>query len=206
MIIKLVAKHNGKRTVIPLRATVAVIGRSHGNAVRIPSADVSRRHCRLLCKDGVVTVEDMESVNGTFLNGRRLKSPEVVEPGDQIEVGPVQFTIEYESATKVRPRPKLDENPTDLLEALADGDVMDAVEDLPELEIIERAPKRGRKPEPVDVEPVSSVDDLAPIEAEFDFESTPWQMPEGGDLRDLLEQMEEEPTRQAKAAKKRKAE
>ncbi len=45
---------------------------------------------------GVVTVEDLESVNGTFLNGRRIRAVETVRPGDRLSLGPVTFLVEYE--------------------------------------------------------------------------------------------------------------
>src|SRR5262245_7802222 len=210
--VKLIFRHAGRRTEVKLRTDVAVLGRAHGNAVRIPSADVSRRHCRLLVNDGVVTVEDMESVNGTFLNGRRLKSPQAVHPGDEIEIGPVKFTVEYELTPEARRNlrggrdaDEVQEAPVDVLEALADGEALDA-DELPELEIIGDA-LGGELPEvePGDVQPVRPKSDgLAPIAPDFDFEATPWKMPDGGDLRDLLAQMEDEqPTNTHKSKKRR---
>jgi pSer/pThr/pTyr-binding forkhead associated (FHA) protein len=195
MNLRLIHKQGGRRKVIPLRQTVAVLGRAHGNAVRIPSADVSRRHCRLIAKDGVVTVEDMESVNGTFLNGRKLKGPQLVHPGDEIELGPVKFTVEYDLTADAKARLRGKEDDVELLQALADGEAV-ADGDVPELELIDD--------DLADVEPVKPADDLEPLPAvEFDFEE-PWQMPNGGDLRDLLSQMEdEEPTRAQKPKKRR---
>jgi pSer/pThr/pTyr-binding forkhead associated (FHA) protein len=73
-----------------------VVGRAHGNAVRIPSSEVSRQHCRLMLEDGLVYLEDLNSINGTFLNGRMVRDLEVVRPGDRLGVGPVVFVVEYE--------------------------------------------------------------------------------------------------------------
>src|SRR5688500_1083126 len=93
---KLVVDSGGQRKVVAVRGDEAVIGRSHGNTVRIPSAEVSRQHCRLSKKDGVVWVRDLGSVNGTSLNGMRIRGEEVVRPGDRVEVGPVTFVVEYD--------------------------------------------------------------------------------------------------------------
>ncbi|MFO0842218.1 MAG: FHA domain-containing protein [Gemmataceae bacterium] len=209
MNVKLIASHNGRRTVLPLRTPIAVIGRAHGNAVRIPSADVSRRHCRLVFKDGFLTAEDLDSVNGTFLNGKRLSSAHPVYPGDRLDIGPVSFTAEYELSEKTRGKMQPQEDPVELLEALADGDIMDlepVEEALPELEVPDARQRPGRGPADPDLElePTSpAADPLAPLEADFDFDAAPWQMPDGGDLRGLLDGMEDEPSPPAKSKKRR---
>ncbi len=83
---RLVIEKNGKRSkVVELTATPARIGRAHGNAVRIPSTEVSRRHCELRSGDGLLKVEDLESVNGTFLNGDLITGEAVIRPGDRLE-------------------------------------------------------------------------------------------------------------------------
>ena len=42
-------------------------------------------------------MEDLGSVNGTLLNGERIKGIEWVRPGDNLTVGPVTFVVEYET-------------------------------------------------------------------------------------------------------------
>ena len=69
MTFRLVVERQGKRSSIEVRSSSACIGRGQGNDVRIPSAQVSRKHCELRQKAGLVTVENLESVNGTYLNG-----------------------------------------------------------------------------------------------------------------------------------------
>lgn len=54
---------------------------------------VSRRHCRLIAHpDGQLEVEDLESTNGTFVNGRRVCRARL-EPGDRITVGRVDLWV-----------------------------------------------------------------------------------------------------------------
>ena len=55
-----------------------------------PDAKVSRRHARIIYRNGVFMIEDLGSTNGTFVNrGRRLLpgSPQVLSEGDEIIVG-----------------------------------------------------------------------------------------------------------------------
>lgn len=53
-------------------------------------AKVSRRHARILCRNGIFSIEDLGSTNGTYVNrGRRLipGNPQRLEDGDEIIVG-----------------------------------------------------------------------------------------------------------------------
>lgn len=63
-----------------------LIGRS-SEALPISDTTVSRRHAELTPDDGVWHLRDLESSNGTFLNGRRITERMVLSPGDQIRCG-----------------------------------------------------------------------------------------------------------------------
>jgi pSer/pThr/pTyr-binding forkhead associated (FHA) protein len=73
-----------------------IVGRRKGCGLRIPSAAVSREHCRLQFSEGILTVEDLGSINGTLLNGAPVAERQTVRPGDRLQVGPVTFVAEYE--------------------------------------------------------------------------------------------------------------
>ena len=62
---------SSKQQVIRLRSEETIVGRRQGSDLRIPSEQVSRRHCRLSFRDGILLVEDLASSNGT-LPVRRL--------------------------------------------------------------------------------------------------------------------------------------
>lgn len=65
---------------------VVVIGRASDQAqLNDPSA--SRRHAQLSFKNGVATLADMNSANGTYLNGLRVTQPMRLKHGDQVRVG-----------------------------------------------------------------------------------------------------------------------
>jgi FHA domain len=55
---------------------------------------VSRRHAVLRRSGGSVVVEDLDSTNGTFVNGERIRGPIKVGPGDQVRVGRTTLEIE----------------------------------------------------------------------------------------------------------------
>jgi two-component system cell cycle response regulator len=64
----------------------SIIGRAAGSTFRLQDDGVSRRHARLILQDGQVSVEDLNSVNGILVNGRRV-ARSVLNDGDKIQVG-----------------------------------------------------------------------------------------------------------------------
>ena len=64
-----------------------VIGRDLDIAVTLESTTVSRRHARLRVTTSAVTIEDLDSKNGTFLNDVRVAGEMNVADGDRIRVG-----------------------------------------------------------------------------------------------------------------------
>src|SRR5205814_1243573 len=100
MDVKLTVANGGARNqTIHLRSPDSLIGRKSGCDVRVPSSSVSRRHCRVFFSDDIVSVEDLASANGTFVNGRRVHKA-VVRPGVKLQVGGVAFVVKYELTEK----------------------------------------------------------------------------------------------------------
>jgi pSer/pThr/pTyr-binding forkhead associated (FHA) protein len=64
-----------------------VVGRGENVQIRVDSSWASREHARIVVDAGCVTLEDLGSKNGTFLNGREVKEPEVLRHGDAIRIG-----------------------------------------------------------------------------------------------------------------------
>ena len=82
---------------------VTTIGRSSMNDLPVADKMLSRQHARILRDgDGGLTVEDLGSRNGTFVNGERLISMRPLKSGDRITVGGVTLKVESESTTRVR--------------------------------------------------------------------------------------------------------
>jgi len=62
------------------------LGRSASADVRLVDDGVSRIHCRVVARNGKLYVEDLESRNGTYCNGKRI-TQQSLEDGDKIQVG-----------------------------------------------------------------------------------------------------------------------
>lgn len=63
-----------------------VLGRVHGCDIVIDDAKASRRHARVIVEGGVVEIEDLESSNGTKLNGKPV-TRRMLRDGDEIQIG-----------------------------------------------------------------------------------------------------------------------
>jgi pSer/pThr/pTyr-binding forkhead associated (FHA) protein len=75
---------------------VTGIGRTLTNTVVIEDAFASAEHAVLSLRSGRWWLEDLESKNGTRLNGERLNAPAIVATGDEVGVGGVRLRIELE--------------------------------------------------------------------------------------------------------------
>ena len=80
----------GRRVELDLEVA---IGRQDADLV-LEDPEVSRRHAVLRRSGASVVVEDLDSTNGTFVNGERIRSPITVGPGDQVRVGRTMLEIE----------------------------------------------------------------------------------------------------------------
>ncbi len=97
---------NGVQKVFPLPSTVTVIGRRHRCDLCIPLMSVSKRHCQLNIDNGVLKIRDLNSRNGTYLNGSRINEA-VIRPGDYIEIGPLAFAFQIDGRPETINAPKL---------------------------------------------------------------------------------------------------
>ncbi len=82
----------------PLAAGEYVIGRDPSAAIWIESSLVSRRHARIVVSESSVTIEDLGSRNGTFVNGRRLDALSPLASGDEVRIGPDRLVVFTASA------------------------------------------------------------------------------------------------------------
>jgi pSer/pThr/pTyr-binding forkhead associated (FHA) protein len=84
----------GKRLVVG--ADGATLGRSRQSDVMVDDANVSRAHAEVRPHGASWVLTDLGSTNGTRLNGRRVGQPEVLKPGDEIELGTTTLTFALE--------------------------------------------------------------------------------------------------------------
>ncbi len=92
--------HQGK--VIPVAAQQFIIGRDPKCQLRPASQAISKQHCAILIRDRAVYLKDYGSTNGTFVNEEQIEpnAELLVNSGDRVRVGPLDFTIQV-----VVPRP-----------------------------------------------------------------------------------------------------
>ncbi len=81
-----VVREDGQRREVPLRTEVATIGRLGECEVVLKDEGASRRHAQLKTKDGVTTITDLGSTNGTRVNGDTIGSRRLSD-GDKITIG-----------------------------------------------------------------------------------------------------------------------
>ena len=97
-ILRTVTEGHPEQTFRMVPGSVKTIGRATGANFIVDAALVSRVHCRLTAlPDGELEVCDLESTNGTYVNGNRVAEAVYVASGDRIQVGRVELIAILES-------------------------------------------------------------------------------------------------------------
>jgi pSer/pThr/pTyr-binding forkhead associated (FHA) protein len=87
------------RDHILLDLVLIVVGRHPDSDARIDSSRVSRKHCCLaIDRDGVL-VRDLNSRNGTRVNGRKIKVS-LIRPGDELSIAHLRYRLEMMDQTR----------------------------------------------------------------------------------------------------------
>jgi hypothetical protein len=94
-VVMVMFRADGERRSFSLTRDLTVIGRREDCDLRIPLGDVSRKHCRVVRSGDVVSLEDLGSSNGTFVNGQRITET-VLNAGDTVQIGPVVFCVQID--------------------------------------------------------------------------------------------------------------
>ncbi len=88
-----VVRGRSATTTLRLGDGVTSVGRHDDCLIRIKSSQVSRRHCELHEASGTLTVRDLGSSNGTFVNGKRVLGQQALKVGDELTVGSVTLRV-----------------------------------------------------------------------------------------------------------------
>jgi pilus assembly protein CpaF len=91
-----VSEKGGESKRLEFDKAEVTIGRVQGNDIILPKGNVSKRHSRIVLKDGKFIIVDLKSTNGTYVNGRKITSPLVVKSSDKIYIG--DFILNLEEA------------------------------------------------------------------------------------------------------------
>jgi hypothetical protein len=74
---------------------LVVVGREEGLPVSLPNeSSISRRHAEIVRTGDEITIRDLGSTNGTFVNGEKIDGERLVHPGDEVQLGAVRFRLE----------------------------------------------------------------------------------------------------------------
>ena len=97
--------------VYPLLDSAYTLGRAPDNAIAIPDGSVSSRHARILRTAEGFVLEDLQSRNGTFVNGEQVTDKRLLTDGDLIRLGKIIMTFnvakEVKTGDKTQPEVRL---------------------------------------------------------------------------------------------------
>jgi pSer/pThr/pTyr-binding forkhead associated (FHA) protein len=114
----LIKDDEGRQIVVPLKQDEYILGRKAGSRIRLVERNVSRQHAKLRKREDptgdspdAFTIEDLDSNNGTHVNGAALKEVRALAHGDVIQIGDYRITLQDDMAGEVAPRPPVSEEP-----------------------------------------------------------------------------------------------
>ncbi len=99
----IVTEKGGEQRRLEFDKSEVTIGRVQGNDVILPKGNVSKRHARIVLKDGKFIIVDLKSTNGTYVNGRKITSPLVVKDTDKIYVGDFILGVDDSAGAAAQP-------------------------------------------------------------------------------------------------------
>ncbi len=102
---QLVYTFEGQTTKVPLVDKPVSFGRGDAADHRLPDKSASRVHAQFIFREGKWCVEDLQSANGTLLNGKKIAGIVALSPGDVVKVGATEMKFEGE-APKPPPEPE----------------------------------------------------------------------------------------------------
>ena len=94
----IITEKGGEQRRMDFDKAEVTIGRVQGNDIVLPKGNVSKRHARVLLKDGKFIIVDLKSTNGTYVNGRKITSPLVIKDTDKIYIGDFILGVEETGA------------------------------------------------------------------------------------------------------------
>jgi pSer/pThr/pTyr-binding forkhead associated (FHA) protein len=82
-----------------LKVDKTTIGRVEDNTFPIAQPSISSHHCEVLLRGSDVVVKDLNSTNGTFINGQQVTGEAVLKPGQVLRLGQVDIRLESAAST-----------------------------------------------------------------------------------------------------------
>ncbi len=88
-------KMGGINKGFKLPSSVTIIGRRQDCDMCVPLMVISRRHCAINMDEGKLWIRDLDSRNGTFVNGEKIDEVEL-KASDKIQIGPLNFVVQID--------------------------------------------------------------------------------------------------------------
>jgi pilus assembly protein CpaF len=83
-----------KGTRLLVKTPIVNIGRADYNDLILPDESISTSHAKLQRREGIWVLVDLESTNGTFVDGERIKADTPIAPGTMVRFGDIQLVFE----------------------------------------------------------------------------------------------------------------
>jgi len=87
------AENMPRGTVFRVESRGLKVGRGKQNDVIVPDHFTSIEHARFRMRRGTLTIEDLGSTNGTYVNGERIDTPVDLVVGDYVKIGSIIFKV-----------------------------------------------------------------------------------------------------------------
>jgi len=97
-----ITDEGGARRRLDFSKPELTVGRVQGNDIVLAKRNVSKQHARLTLKDDQAVVVDLNSTNGTWVNGRKITSPHPLKQGDKIYIADFILTLEPANDAEAR--------------------------------------------------------------------------------------------------------
>ncbi len=90
----ILTEKGGPTQRLDFEAEEITVGRVDENDICLPMGNVSKRHTKIVVKDGKIIVLDLKSTNGTYVNGKKLAGPQIILPSDNVYIGDFILNVE----------------------------------------------------------------------------------------------------------------
>lgn len=103
MVTVTISEKGGQQSQYEFNKSAITIGRMKGNDIVLPKGNVSKKHSRISANDGNVSITDLNSTNGTYVNGRKVTGEQPITENDKIYIG--DFILQVETPQQASQSP-----------------------------------------------------------------------------------------------------
>jgi len=91
-----ISEKGGQKSDYEFDKPEVTIGRMKGNDIVLPKGNVSKKHARIYDRSGTLMIDDLDSTNGTYVNGRKVTNEHEISGNDTIYIGDFILQVEPE--------------------------------------------------------------------------------------------------------------